>query len=252
MESQISNIITILTSLLTGGVLMILIENLHLSNVITDRFYNKMKPFECRFKSYISFVQLMRSRMSFKKNEIEYTETLENLINKISKIEKDSHLFKLFSAKELDNICCNDINGIWYYLSEKSQYVRPYIDFVDNPVYSITDYRDVLNDISPKYAKCEINLDTLMNISGDFYTKIYSPVSIAFFEYERHKERMKDTNTINFIYIIAVILSLLFIAFWGLSNIWISYILTITLSLYFIRIIYKFMNIYKDSLDKLL
>ena len=76
IEIQIDNIISILSTLLTGGVLIILIETLHLSNVISDRFYAKMKPFENSFVSYINFVKLMESNIVYKKKE-EYVKSFK-------------------------------------------------------------------------------------------------------------------------------------------------------------------------------
>lgn len=45
MENQISNIITILTALLTGGFLMLFIENQQITTYVIERLHQRMNPF---------------------------------------------------------------------------------------------------------------------------------------------------------------------------------------------------------------
>lgn len=256
MESQISNMITILTSLLTGGVLMILIENLHLSNIIADRFYNKIKPFEKSLKSYILFVKLIANRITIKEDKDEgkdeHAKRFKKLFNEIRKVKHETTIHRSFTAIELEKLC-EKINNIWYYLSEKSQYVRPYIDFDDySTIHNDEEYKYALKGISPKFAKNKPTLNTLMNVSGDFYADIYSPIQDVYFEYEYWRNKLKFINTVSSIYIILIIPSLLFVLFYGVhSNICCCYIITIILSLYFIYIIFEFINIYREYVDKL-
>lgn len=45
MEEQITNIITILTALLTGGFLMLFIENQQITTYVVERLHQRMNPF---------------------------------------------------------------------------------------------------------------------------------------------------------------------------------------------------------------
>lgn len=45
MENQITNIITILTALLTGGFLMLFIENQQTTTYVIERLHQRMNPF---------------------------------------------------------------------------------------------------------------------------------------------------------------------------------------------------------------
>lgn len=252
MENQISDVITILSTLLTGGIIIILIETLHLSNVIADRFYNKIKPFEGCLISYINFVKSMESCISYQKDESGYTDTLKGLIHKIATIDNNKPIYHSFTAKTLDDLCENTINGVWYYLSEKSQYILPYICFHNNYIYRSEDIKEQLYNISPKYRKNEPSLETLMSVSGEFYIKKYRPINNAFFEYEYCQKIMKKANIINAIYITAIVICLLIeLLFGALFNIYISYIITVIFSLCFLCLIYIFIKIYKDNINRL-
>ncbi|MBR5852334.1 MAG: hypothetical protein IKY73_07425 [Bacteroidaceae bacterium] len=252
MENQISDVITILSTLLTGGILIILIETLHLNNVIADRFYNKIKPFESRLISYINFVKLMESSISYEKDESGYTDTLKGLIHKIATIDNNKPIYHSFTACTLDDLCEKTINGVWYYLSEKSQYVMPYICLHNDYLIRSEDIKEQLYNISPKYKQYEPSLETLMNVSGDFYINIYRPINNAFFEYEYCQKIMKRANIVSTIYITAITFCLLFVLLFGITiNIYVSYILVVCFSLCFLCLIYKFIKIYKDSIDRL-
>lgn len=99
MESQIGNIISILSTLLTGGALIILIKTLHLSNVITDRFYNKMEPFKRKFISYVNFVKSIENNIIYTNDIDGYADTLKRLIHKIALINVEESIYKTVFAK---------------------------------------------------------------------------------------------------------------------------------------------------------
>lgn len=61
MENQISNIITILTALLTGGFLMLFIENQQITTYVIERLHQRMNPFFHSFTNYVKFVSSFES-----------------------------------------------------------------------------------------------------------------------------------------------------------------------------------------------
>lgn len=251
MEIQIDNIISILSTLLTGGVLIILIETLHLSNVMSDRFYAKMKPFENSFISYINFVKLMESNIIYKNKE-EHVKSFEHLVSKISKVDTKQSIYVLFTALELDTFCENTINGIWYYLSEKRQYVIPHIYFNEEDDLRNGNLKDYLYKLSPKYKKMQPSLDTLMTISGDFYIDIYRPVETAYFEFEYCKKRMQKMNIVNYIYVFFLTIFLLVTIFFNtILCSWIYFVMIVIFNLAFLYILYNFITIYNESVSRL-
>ena len=194
----------------------------------------------------------MESSISYKKDESGYTDTLKGLIHKIAKIDNNKPIYRSFTAKTLDELCENTINGVWYYLSEKSQYVMPYICLHNYYLLRSEDIKEQLYNISTKYKQYEPSLETLMNVSGDFYINICRPINNAFFEYEYCQKIIKKANIVNIIYITAIIICLLFVLLFGATtNIYVSYILAIIFSLCFLCLIYKFIKIYKDSIGRL-
>ncbi len=252
MEIQIDHIISILSTLLTGGVLIILIETLHLSNAIDDKFYNKMEPFERHFVSYVDFVKSIQNRISYA-NDIEgYSVKLKKLIHEIALINVEHSIYTSFSAKELDNLCINTINGIWYFLSEKSQYVRPYVYFEEEGVYDIEIIQKHLNELSPNYKDLKPSLDTLMIVSGDFYVDKYKPIDSIFFQFEFLKKRMYKMNVVNFVYVFLITIFLLITIFFNVVLCsWIYFIMTVIFTSSFLYILYNFIIVYNESVSKL-
>ena len=252
MEHQIDNVISILSTLMTGGVLIILIETLHLSNIISERFYCTMKPFEKRFVSYVCCVKSIEANIEYLDGEEEYVKILKKLINEIININEHKSIYSSFSALGLDSLCEITINGIWYYLSEKGLCRSNNIRYSEASPFLNKGIKKHLYALSPKYKKLQPSLNTLMLISGDFYIEIYKPISSAYFEFEYWKRRMRTMNTISFLYISLLTFFLLLVAFLHtMLNIYFCYIVTVFFSVSFLYIIYNFINIYKEGIEGL-
>lgn len=120
MENQISNIITILTALLTGGFLMLFIENQQITTYVIERLHQRMNPFFHSFTNYVKFVSSFESCYIWRKCTSSYMKCLKQYVKDISiyggKAITSGQDFSIysFSATELDSIC-EKINGIWYY-----------------------------------------------------------------------------------------------------------------------------------------
>ena len=56
-ESHLSLAVTILTTMIIGGCLIILVENQHIKGEIASRYYNIMRPFYHKLALYAKFAQ---------------------------------------------------------------------------------------------------------------------------------------------------------------------------------------------------
>ena len=56
-DSHLSTAVTILTTMIIGGCLIILVENQHIKGEIASRYYNIMRPFYHKLALYAKFAQ---------------------------------------------------------------------------------------------------------------------------------------------------------------------------------------------------
>ena len=109
MENQISNIITILTALLTGGFLMLFIENQQITTYVIERLHQRMNPFFHSFTNYVKFVSSFESCYIWRKCTSSYMKCLKQYVKDISiyggKAITSGQDFSIysFSATELDS-----------------------------------------------------------------------------------------------------------------------------------------------------
>lgn len=85
MEEQISIMVSIITALLTGGVIILFLENQHVGNNVIERFQFIMKPFMHRLSSYFKFLSSAETFFSIKRgvktDEATYAISLQKLMN---------------------------------------------------------------------------------------------------------------------------------------------------------------------------
>lgn len=181
MVDKIDLIISILIAILTGGVIILLIELLHLHSVITDRYYSMIKPFIHKLTNYIRYTYWVDNAIIYKDKEQEYVMRLQSLVHTIKNYASDDILQgKDLLILELEpqqiTTLCESINNIWYFLCEKHNYVRPYLD-IDNYALQISQgtRKKALKRIMPEYAEQEFSLDQLADVSGEFYSGFFCP-----------------------------------------------------------------------------
>ena len=115
-DSHLSTAVTILTTMIIGGCLIILVENQHIKGEIASRYYNIMRPFYHKLTLYAKFAQQCMFALSaiddegkrYKKLLQDKTIDIKRLALRAVMTGKDN---PYLNAKELNSIC-NDINGI--------------------------------------------------------------------------------------------------------------------------------------------
>lgn len=193
-DSHLSLAVTILTTMIIGGCLIILVENQHIKGEITSRYFNIMRPFYHKLALYAKFAQQCTFALSAVDDEGKrYKKLLQNKTTGIKKLAfgavmtgKDNpHL----SAKELDSIC-NDINGIWYYFDRNSG-MYSHLSF---KVLKIDDVRNSLIEYDRSLLNEPIDLHLFSKVSGEFFVKEWQPIDNVPYNYEYFNQKYRNCN----------------------------------------------------------
>lgn len=132
MEEQVSIIIPIIVALLTGGFIILFLENQHVGASVIERYHFIMQPFMHRLSNYFKFLSSAKVYFSIKKgtkkDEAEYVFAFKDLMDKLSHLAHpcimsgQDYPTSKFTAKQLENIC-EEINNVWYYWDRKHNYI---------------------------------------------------------------------------------------------------------------------------------
>lgn len=207
--------IEILTSLLTGGVLVLFIESQQLVNSVRDRFDFIMRPFMKSLTGYLRFLSYYKNSYIFKKSDFVILQkdlTYLSSLGGKSIVAGRNIPVDFFSAEELQKLC-EKINNIWYVISQNHE------SFYSNVYYKETAFLDdchkYLSDISSKYMGEVLDSESLEKISGSFYSDIYHPIEDIPYEYEAWEEKDSNFRIISYISIGTTLLSILVLLTFG-------------------------------------
>lgn len=213
-ESHLSLAVTILTTMMIGGCLIVLVENLHIKGEIASRYFNIMRPFYHKLSLYAKFAQQCMFALSavddegkrYKKLLHDKTIDIKRLASRAVMTGKDN---PYLNAKKLESIC-NDINGIWYCFDrnyEMYSHLRFRNEFLIEEVRnSLIEYdRSILNE--------PIDLHLFSKVSGDFYVKEWQPIDNIPYNYEYFNEKCRNCNLYLYGSFIIEICSLILIFF---------------------------------------
>lgn len=123
MEEQVSIIIPIIVALLTGGFIILFLENQHVGANVIERYHFVMQPFMHRLSNYFKFLSSAKVYFSIKsgtsKNKTVYD--FNNLMDKLGHMafpcimSGQDYPVSHFSACQIQEYS-EDINKVWYYL----------------------------------------------------------------------------------------------------------------------------------------
>ena len=195
MEEQISIIIPIIVALLTGGFIILFLENQHIGANVIERYHFVMQPFMHRLSNYFKFLSSAKVYFSIKKgtkkDEAEYVFAFKDLMDKLSHLAHpcimsgQDYPVSKFSAIQLDGIC-DDINNVWYYSDRKHNYIIDYCSYDTRKAEQFcTLGKECLKEVFPlKYNEQAFSLNLISDVSGTFFTEIYQPIQHVPYEYE--------------------------------------------------------------------
>lgn len=210
MEEQVSIIMSIIVALLTGGFIILFLENQHVGANVIERYHFVMKPFMHRLSNYFKFLSSAKVYFSIKKgtmtDEAEYVFKFNDLMDRLGHyahpciMSGQDYPVSKFTAKQLDDICA-DINNVWYYWDRKRNYMIDYCTYDSYKAELFGKFdREYLNEVFPhKCDKMNLSLDLISDVSGTFYTEIYQPIQNVPSEYEywcKEEEKFKNLTLV--------------------------------------------------------
>lgn len=195
MEEQVSIIVSVITALLTGGFIILFLENQHVGANVIERYHFIMKPFMHRLSNYFKFLSSAKVYFSIKKGvkkaDAEYVFAFNDFMDNLGHyahpciMSGQDYPPSKFSAMQLQRLC-QDINNVWYYWDDKRNYMMDYCTYDGGRANRFCTFgRDYLREVFPNmYDRQDISLDLISDVSGTFYTEVYEPIQNIPFEYE--------------------------------------------------------------------
>lgn len=191
-ESHFSLAITILTTMIIGGCLIIIVENQHIKGEITSRYYNIMRPFYHKLALFAKFAQqCMFALEAVDEEGKRYKKRLQDKMVRINKLAYEAIVtgkdFLLLDPKELETIC-EDINGIWY-IFDRNYNMYSHLRFRGDS--KMNEIRNSLIEYDRTLSKEIIDLHIFPNVSGEFYVKEWQPIDNIPFDYQFFNQKIK-------------------------------------------------------------
>lgn len=200
MQEQIDIIVPILVAILTGGFLMLFIENQHITSSVNERYDFIMKPFYHKLTNYYQFVASFRIYLRLNDKQSENAEHLYNLVEKMGHMAFPSIMngrdypVTYFKARRLEELC-KDINDIWFTWDHNQYYIKDHLYYETDRADQFTEEgRKCLHEVNPAYDNQPWTLNFLSTVSGDFFAKIWQPVAHVPFHYEVWCKKASEFN----------------------------------------------------------
>lgn len=207
MSSSVQIAIEILSALLTGGFLLFFIEAMHIESDVKQRFKSIMNPFYHKLSKFTVFIGYMRSSLSFPKSQ--WGEQLKkdmDIIHNAGVVPMSSGRdIPYMKGKELSDLC-EIINDVWYCL-EKSPELRR--DLVFHSGFGIDIARNALIEVYGKYKGEPMDINTIHDVSGNFYVGYWQPVEHCTPNYEYWQGKAKLSRILIFCALGVTLLSLI-------------------------------------------
>ena len=231
--------LAILTSIITGGFVLVFIEIGNRKNRNSDRRDQVMTTFMHKLSSFFRFISWCSSSIIFPKQLDEKEKHFKILLDKMDKygakliISGGDYGVDEFSANELYGIA-NDINNIWYWHDK----MNPCLLSWDNSCCSMNAelINKELKEISPAYLSNHLNVDLIAKVSGDFFVDIYQPIeyeSFRYEEYQGHYNRFTRFVCVFFTFALLILCLMLFaklpVLFLQISIVCVVFMLTLSL-----------------------
>ena len=203
-------LLSILTSIITGGFILVLVEIGNRKNRCIDRYYQLMLPFMHKLSSYFRFMSWCRGRLRYPKELNENEANFKILVEEVGRyggkliVSGGDYCVDDFSADELYNICHKKISNIWYYHDKMHPCHLSWENFAGTDDFIVKE----LKEIFPNYLSCQVDVNLISKVSGEFYTDFYQVVEYETFKHETCLQHYKR-QTIFAVWSVAIVLILL-------------------------------------------
>lgn len=189
--------LAILTSIITGGFVLVFVEIGNRKNRENDKHDQIMSPFMHKLSAYFRYISWSSSHIIYPKPLEGYEEDFKNLIKEIGGYggraitSGGDYGIDYFTAEKLYRIAF-DINNIWYFHDK----MHPCRLTWDNRTHSDEYISKELKEINPIYLKDVISVDLVAKVSGEFYTDVYQPIENETYKHEAYQEHYKRQTTL--------------------------------------------------------
>lgn len=210
--------LAVLTSIITGGFVLVFVEIGNRKNRENDKHDRIMAPFMHKLSAFFRYISWSRNHIRYPKPLDRYEKKFKELIDEIGGYggraitSGGDYGIDYFSAEELDSIAF-DINNIWYYHDK----MHPCRLVWDERLQGSDNFiLKELMEINPIYVKETLDVYLVAKVSGEFYTDVYQPIEYEIYRHEAYQKHYKRQTAIVVAFVCFVLLLLSFMLFFKL------------------------------------
>lgn len=206
--SQIA--LAILTSIITGGFVLVFVEIGNRIERENDHYAMVMKPFMHKLSAYCRCISWCEGHVVYPNNRNEKEEEFKKLLCKLrlygSRLILSGGDFPIeyFDYDELAQLA-RDINNVWYWYDKMKPCRLTWKDYSDGDPFITKE----INEVNPTYNSKLVNIDLLSSLSSDFYAYVYQPIE---YDIMKHEVYLKHFHRQNVFIAFAVLLVLLILS----------------------------------------
>ena len=196
MEVQ-TILLSILTSIITGGFILVFVEIGNRKNRENDRYDQIMRPFMHKLSSYFRFLCWCSHHITYPSKLNAYEQEFKRLVEEIGRYGGRSitsggdYGIGYFTAAELNKICLK-ISEIWNSYDKMNPCGLSWEDMV-----GIDDYiSNELKEFFPHHLSKTVDVNLVCNVSGEFYTAIYQPIEYETYKHETYIQHFKRQSIV--------------------------------------------------------
>lgn len=181
-----SDVIAILSAVITGGFVWVFVEISNRKNRHNDEYRKFMAPFMKKLSAYFRYMEWMHSGVIYPKSMNENEEDFQRLVEKTRRyggeliMDGGDYGINYFSAEKLQKICY-DINNIWYFYDRMRP---PRIEWDEHFSLDETLVNKELKKLDPAYVGKPYSIKQIVNVSENFYLDEYQPIEYDTFYHE--------------------------------------------------------------------
>ena len=155
-------LLSILTSIITGGFILVFVEIGNRKNRENDRYDQMMLPFMHKLSSYFRFLSWCSHRIKYPKQMSEYETEFKDLVTEIARYggraitSGGDYGVDYFAADKLNDICLS-INNIWYYHDKMKPSRLTWDDGRFDDQFTAKELKEIFAALSDAHNRCEFS-----------------------------------------------------------------------------------------------
>lgn len=201
--------LSILTSIITGGFVLVFVEIGNRKNRENDRYEQILRPFMHKLSSYFRYILWYKHHIKYPSQLNENEENFKTIINEVYRhsthiISGSDYDIDSFTADQLNKIALG-INNIWYYHNR----MKPCRISIDPSVSNNKEtIKKELAEINPIYSNKALDVNSLVEISSYFFTDVYKPIERDTYKHKAYIQHYKSQTIVVSFFVIYVLIML--------------------------------------------